>query len=459
MVAMRYALALLSVIALVLASYLPAAQRWARTNTRKRNEVDETTSAHFCLGEGGATGYFRPEGDDPDWIVRRCVFKNICIDAAQMKIRYFLPSEIGKGVGMDLDHPLRVLQRRNASAPFLMLRSIDRAEAHKLSLELVDGTFDPNSAPRHEIAVYYQPLWLGHNVGHVLLDDAFPMFEMLSNFGLLDPDRTTVFGKHRFNCTETPDLCRKFVAPFWRPITAKPIRYLESGCFKTVLAGSGNATAVHPFGGGSANGRAYLMDKFVESIMRHAGLVLPSPPPDPNRPLVLLVAKQGKRNFSNIDDVHRHLVARGFPTYVGKPEVKITRDLHLLSIAEQFRLLQRTSVLVTPCGGVSMVGHFLPRNAHIVVPDHLEADPNGIRQYVSQHMEHKVWAWQTRVRVVYYHVLGERDVILPDNWREKMLLRDATFVLDPERIWRLVKRALAEQKVVPVGEPSAWAPY
>jgi hypothetical protein len=377
-----------------------------------------------------------------------------------MTIRYFLPST-DDGIGgseTDWDHPLRILRRRNASAPFLMLRSLDRAEAHKLALELVDGPFYPSSAPSDEIAVYYQPLWLGHNVGHVLLDDAFPMFEMLSNFGLLDPDRTTVFGKHRFiNCTETPDLCRKFVAPFWRPITAKPIRYLESGCFKTVVAGSGNATAVHPFGGGSTNGRAYLMNLFIESIMAHAGLSLPSPPPDPNRPLILLVAKHGKRNFSNIDAVYGHLLARGFPASVGLPVLQITRDLHLVSMAEQFRLLQRTSVLVTPCGGVSMVGHFLPRNAHIIIPDHLEPDPSGLRPYVSQHMEHKVWAWQTRVRVAYYNVLEEKEIILPANWTGNMLLRDASFVLEPERIWRLVNWALTEQRVVPVGEPSAWA--
>eukprot|EP00667_Euglena_gracilis_P011443 EG_transcript_11685 len=72
----------------------------------------------------------------------------------------------------------------------------------------------------------------------------------------------------------------------------------------------------------------------------------------------------------------RQFIAEAFPEAV----VELV-EWHHLPFAQQLQKLGHTSVLITPCGGVSMILPFLPDGAHAIVMDYLSTgsrdDPWG----------------------------------------------------------------------------------
>ncbi len=72
-------------------------------------------------------------------------------------------------------------------------------------------------------------------------------------------------------------------------------------------------------------------------------------------------------------------------------------------------LAQNTTVLVTPCGGVSFFGAFLRRSAAIVVLGYWNPDTNA-----SNNMEDFFWRNNGRLSsVLYYNVQAFETTILP----------------------------------------------
>merc|ERR1711988_576434 len=67
-----------------------------------------------------------------------------------------------------------------------------------------------------------------------------------------------------------------------------------------------------------------------------------------------------RRHITNLVALERHLQVT-FPSY----ETEIVYPLEL-SVAEQYHLMKRTKILISPCGGVSFIGWFLPSNSAAV---------------------------------------------------------------------------------------------
>jgi len=77
-----------------------------------------------------------------------------------------------------------------------------------------------------------------------------------------------------------------------------------------------------------------------------------------------------------------------------------------MTFVEQADLMSRTTVLVTPCGGVSMMLPYLPEGAHAIVMDYYvtSEDMFGWAKGDSASMEVSFWNLWPHIKMDYYQI-------------------------------------------------------
>jgi len=99
---------------------------------------------------------------------------------------------------------------------------------------------------------------------------------------------------------------------------------------------------------------------FVAEIKTHLGLDVNYLP---KRQKITLFYKDGRRTILNYDEMKQHLERRF------RVEVEIVNPA-IYTLPEQVRMLQDTTVVVSPCGGISFSSVFLPvRLLHRIVSE------------------------------------------------------------------------------------------
>jgi hypothetical protein len=121
----------------------------------------------------------------------------------------------------------------------------------------------------------------------------------------------------------------------------------------------------------------------------------------PNKLQITVSIKKGKRNYANGEQLIAFLRDRF-------PEVSIALELYKLCCWEnELQLLSETSVLITPCGGVSLSAIFLPHGASLIMVDYFIVQKNS-----SVGMKEKLWANLGYIRTFHYPFTAE-EVQLP----------------------------------------------
>ncbi|KAJ3028263.1 UNVERIFIED_CONTAM: hypothetical protein HDU68_002070 [Siphonaria sp. JEL0065] len=114
------------------------------------------------------------------------------------------------------------------------------------------------------------------------------------------------------------------------------------------------------------------------------------------------------RGISNLAEIVTHVKKR-------YPSVKVdVIEWQKLGIKEQLELLQSTTLLITPSGGVSTLLPFLPEGAHAIIVDYYErtGDPwYGTQPKTSVSMEAPMWNHFPHVKKLYYQVWGAADLV------------------------------------------------
>lgn len=117
--------------------------------------------------------------------------------------------------------------------------------------------------------------------------------------------------------------------------------------------------------------------------------------------------KTGRRNILNLDDV---------VTFVKTTYPNITVDTiewHKVSFSKQLAILLNTTILISPCGGVSMNAPFLPIGSSAIIMDYYVTDPT-IYQFKpgsSASMEGSLHNHFSHYRKLYYQVYGPQDYV------------------------------------------------
>ncbi|KAA0154177.1 hypothetical protein FNF27_06731 [Cafeteria roenbergensis] len=349
------------------------------------------------------------------------------------------------------------------------------------------------------------------NVGHLLLEDGFAAYALHSVFHRRGargrPWNATRLALRRGcgafhagdeaaarRCMVFFDAVSKALPPGLPPTSLAALaggardldgRLERRLCFKRLVVGTAPFGLVHRPADAS---QAALLSGYRCAVLRGHGLpcdaVAPGSRarrgdgPDTNDPAVRIVVtrKQGgvhgpKRGLCNTDEAAEWIqqalgggaagpeaLALGAGSRAPRVEVRVVDWAETGTFAEQLALLSSTSVVVSPCGGVSIPLVFLPEGAQLIVTDFWQPDDEARALDAltgsSQHMEGHVWALLSHMTVRYYQITDPMaDVELAAGTRPtKEALRNAACVrLERGRLLRLVRDAV--RAVVRVGAP------
>ena len=117
---------------------------------------------------------------------------------------------------------------------------------------------------------------------------------------------------------------------------------------------------------------------------------------------------------------------------------------HTLSLREQLRLVSRTTLALSPAGGVSMILPFLPEGAHVILVNYAVGPQDEKRRgghessctRCSWTMEAELWQHVRWVRKLFYQVWE------PDDFAGGKPGRESAVVIKLPRLAFLVRAAL-----------------
>lgn len=391
---------------------------------------------------------------DNDW-ERFCHFENVCFDTVDRVFDFYcdplrLPllyagpkgmtsiSKNSSSYGVEkkmsqLQIPLQLNYDK-----FYWEKSLLPIRLVPLQLDKWNSTFDDKV-----VHVVFQSFW-AENFGHALGDDILPVFSLLKRFDFLHEDaQIMMLGYHNLDSLSDRLRAKGFlsnltslVSPFPLIDMNQDILFSSSSknrhvCVSNLLAGHGRL--------GLKTDRGFAWNEFIESALSRASNIWPLLRIEQELPLnsqrILVLIKHGRRSMLNYDEVVLYL-----RHVFGVPVQSV--DPSNLSLEEQLILAQQTTVLVTPCGGISFFGAFLRKGASLVVLGFWNPDTNS-----SNNMEDFVWRHNTRLSAsLYYDVRFEETIILPPGNVTRMSFEDfrnyGAITVNVKRMARVVDSAL-----------------
>ncbi|GJN94338.1 hypothetical protein Rhopal_007412-T1 [Rhodotorula paludigena] len=269
-----------------------------------------------------------------------------------------------------------------------------------------------------ETAVLQEAFW-PENFGHSMGDDFLPVFRLARSFGLWSRSDLQVImhppcwdrGHPTRGCAHHAELSNLLLA---RPLEDyntslfnAPPPFEGRACFRNLLVGTRRLGMGFP--------SEHVWPEFVRELRVGAGL---DPLARPNKQKVVLLHKVGRRTVRNYDEVEDALRMRF------EVDVEVVNPEEL-SLVEQLERMQQTTVVVSPCGGVSFSAMFLPAGSSAVFIDYWDARWNTTAQ-----MERFIYTYNDNVMPFYYPV-EKRDLHL-----DRSKLPDWVDQKDEYEVWR-----------------------
>lgn len=356
-------------------------------------------SKFYCIGGRGRLG---AQND------RSCRFQNLCYKPSTNAWVFYQDPAESLVVLLDKGQILSEFPEQ-----FLNLRSMGNPQdAQWWSPSIVKDaqgipaeSFSPRSDPlKPDVNLLYHPHYPS-NMGHVIGDDLFPLFNLMSSFGMLVPNANLILSR---DCSKifannpkkagqcdfflkmlTPGLSSKqpylaaTASDFAERVTGKSGSSTDLVCFEQLLAGNG------PWGFQQSLGKAPAWWSYHAFYLSNLGI---NPNRTPKKHRITVSIKKGKRGLANNDELVAYL-RKEFPSY----EIDALELKSLGGWKAELEYLLDTTVLITPCGGVSMSAMFLPHNSAMIIVDYF-----NLKKNVSFGMEERLWSNLGYVRPFHY---------------------------------------------------------
>jgi len=306
-------------------------------------------------------------------------------------------------------------------------------------------TYVQESSQHDHVFVILQPFWF-FNTGHVIANDVFCIFRVLSLFGLKSVKRVTVLSLV--------------------PISSYPQRALEvfdaaglelvylrdlgnRSCFRILLHGIKALEYNTPLG----RGGGMILDEYRDWFLRRANLSVSFYPEQ----RVSIIKKHyatadHPQGIGNADEILSWVQAsRRFTTSERRDRLI---DLHEVSFREQLRFIQETDVLVVAPGSDVVISVFLRNGARVVlVPLCGNTLPCG--GGVKGH-EYDMWfKWRASVVSLFYRI-DEAEVRL--NKTSDSGISYYQIFVDRGKILSLIGTALSTVELLAAAQSDAHDP-
>ncbi|UJR34019.1 hypothetical protein I4U23_021433 [Adineta vaga] len=371
--------------------------------------LQQNTSQYFskftCTGN---------ENDYGAWKERLCVFYNVCYNKIGSRFDYFrLPQTKPKPLFYD------------SSKGMLYQFGIDGKPSPFVSLMvggdtswapyITDETYPTKNLTRlQQIHTLTQTRFASGSIGHGLWEDLGSISYSMDRLNIKDRNLIIM----HYNKIDNTSLFRtyhKYVIP---ALSENPMvqfeTYIESFktnyiCFDSLVLG-GQMYAFPKPEVKQYHGREILYYNWRSKMIQYNGF-------DPN-----FVPKQHHIIITNkSDSITKHFGAKRHRAIANLEEVeKFVRETypnisteviewHTVPFNRQIEKLLHSTILITPCGGVSMIIPLLPHGAHAIVMDYYVTKPHGYAYGQSASMDGAFLNHIPHVRKQYYQVYGPQD--------------------------------------------------
>ncbi|CAF3257921.1 unnamed protein product [Rotaria sp. Silwood2] len=390
---------------------------------------------------------------ESEWRQRTCAFKNICYNKERKVFQFYRkPGSIKTPVLFEpkLGH-IYDFNMNNHGFVGLVARATPRTSWGPTIVEEWLPAADVAPYLEH-VHVLFMHWHVPFNPGHVIWEDiASTYFAMVrlneydSNAVLIEyrnfPNRRGQFYQMYENLVPAfaakVDSLDHYTNNFSSPLV----------CFQTLVAGGAKSMFSidnEPY----TNGKERLLYDYRTAILRYHGVNVSHLP---SRHRIVLVKKtlalrRSLRAIKNIGKV-KHFI---HSTY---PKIKLdVIDWSKYTFTQQMHELYRTTILITPCGGISTIIPFLPERTHAIIMDfyvnkqaYLKGERYGVGE--SGSMDGALWNYFPHIRKLYYQVRSATDYVF-DFPGASNTRHDASIKINMTRLKELIDTALQESSLV-----------
>lgn len=366
---------------------------------------------------------------------RACVFKNICYRKDSKTFLYFKsPSSKVKDFGIP---DLVTISPDYKGISLEITNQIPDSFAHVDGTFLMRKGFSEFGYFGHDIwdllfgyftnmkmlgierspSLHFIFLWLNSKLqSHGILSEFLSKHPIASLDGVLNFSQDSVCFNH-FAVAAGSDVATLSFR-LRRPNLPKPVNYLRSSLYNDIRG----------------------------IVFEHFNIIPDIRQPSPT---IVIVKKSSSvhskypvRSISNIDEVAEALQQRF--SHIPVQVVSLSN----YTLESQLHILQNTTILITPPGGIACILPFMPKDSDVILFDVKIYD--GIENYkanASASIDTDVWDAFPHVAKHYYQIFNESDFIWANNrYRRLKYARDGMiYVANIDRLSRLVDRVIGKR--------------
>lgn len=389
--------------------------------------------------------------------VRNCLFKNVCYNSQQNNWIFHEPEEVAlpKLFESKMGHVDAFLPQ------FIKMIEQSNEVSSQVSPHLSRAPIPPDALVLNATFVIHKPNNAVYNIGHDLWEVLFSIYSNLERFSKgSEPSQVTIILPHDCSMDEYSnfiliwnDFGRDIITNY-HPISvdllrASPDANYSTICVENVLPAQVTRAFV-------ANHKAHIwgQERLYQEFRRRILVAKGVQPNLPEKPIIVITkkshsvwAKKGQfhRAIANVDSLVEDL-----RKLLPGVELHVQEWHKMKNWTEQLELLGRTSILITPAGGVSMNGPFLPKGGALILMDYL-ANENDSKQFECNNpgescsMEAVFWSAFPHLTKLYYQVKSPTD-LMPDGGNDNRQYRDNySVVVNTTRLIRLIRPMLIRQ--------------
>ena len=415
---------------------------------------DEIAIPYFQRKDHQRFSKFRCTGSENDIGAsegRLCVFNNICYHRNTRRFHYFRLAQSEKkplfydsAKGM-----LYQFSANNDGAGFLSLSS----GGGTAWAPIIPNEYYPTKdfTTLHQLHSLTQNRFADSNIAHGLWEDLGSISYSMERMGVVDRKLVIM----HFDPIPDSPLFRTYTKYVIPALTENPMVHLDTYarsfntnyvCFDNLMVG-GQLNVFPRSLIRESHGREALFYNWRSKMIQYNGF---DPKFTPSQHRIIITNKSQSiwthpgskrhRAIVNLEEVEK-FVRLNYPTITTE-----VIEWHTISFRQQVEKLLNTTILITPCGGVSLILPLLPRGAHAIVMDYyVNVGAHGFSPGQSGSMEGAFLNHIPHVRKQYYQLYGRQDYEF-DYPGATDSRESASVIVNTTRLRTLIDKALEEME-------------
>ncbi|CAF1390085.1 unnamed protein product [Adineta steineri] len=408
-----------------------------------RRQKHQHFSKFHCTGAGN---------DINEWEYRLCIFKNTCYNKDTSRFEYFRLAQ-SKSKPIFYDSAKGMLYQFSTNNNKTGFVSLSMGGGTPFTPVIVDVTYPTKHFTRlHQLHSLFKTRFAPVNIGHGLWEEFGSISYSMERMNIADRKLVIM----HLNKTANTTLFRTYYQYVIGALTDNPMvefeAYMKSFntkyvCFDNLLVG-GHMIIFEIIQIKENHGREALFYNWRSKIIKYNGF---DPNFIPKKHHIIITNKSHSVNMRSGAKRHRAIVnLKEVEIFIRTTYPNISTEViewHTIPFDKQIEKLLHTTILITPCGGVSLTLPMLPHGAHAIVMDYYVTDPlQGFNMGESGTMDGAFLNHISHVRKQYYQIYGRKEYEF-DYARGGDARNQASIIVNMARLKLLIDNALEEMEL------------